>query len=724
MTSDVDLDKSLRGLWLGSGYGSYLTTFFPRLDIGRPHLVPLQPGMNVLYGRNGAGKTQMLNALAAASNWEMGPMEGFILDNPSWDRSAVDEESGVTYGDLTAEEILAGVSVSESPAVDLGWTWGYDATLIRGTHRDLVLAMLAEFQRGGLLMLTRGLHPYNLWGVETPLRRYIVPPRVTELVPVLLPNQEAPLTRAHMEEMRASLQRVLDEAVNPLGYFRHDEGEDDFTYANGEGYNWRDLWAEGPVEDALTEGYRRWRKEWGWSPLANARNLGHLGGSLDCHGLEYRTFSVHSPSAALFLPPLVVEARQAESDFVSGTADPIFKPYQEEAQSSVDINRLEYRPWSKKDEPSEELTEKASVFFQKEIDTLKQRLAFLPGLSSALHFTLDYDSRNTATLNIGATVRADRGSRAEVRWLEFARTAWGKWLFFDEPEAGVHRTAEADLALCLNSDAWLRTKQPGTYLSSDHGRTIVVATHSPEFLGLANANLLHVDGGQARQLGPVDRASLALLGLRPSDLLSRIKTFLLVEGEHERIVFESLFSEELNQLRVGLVVARGGKNMKDIFDSQVLFDFSDARIVALLDNMDAGRVHSLWNRARDLAATGQVDEAGALVRSELPRHGSGENRFLSQFLTRALEGGEHERVGAWGLHKEDIVLYLPPEAFGIRRTWEDALSTFDASAGVSLKPWLGKKYGADFSLANVRKAAESLDQIPEDFTGLLTFLSS
>ena len=724
MTSNVDLDSSLRGLWLGSGYGSYLTTFFPRLDIGRPHLVPLQPGMNVLYGRNGAGKTQMLNALAAASDWEMGPMEGFILENPSWDRSDMDEESRVTYGDLTAEQILEEIGDSESPAVDLGWTWGYDPGLIGEMHRAHVLAMLAEFQRGGLLMLTRGFHPYSLWGVETPVRKHIVPPRVTEFVPLLLPNQEAPLTRAHMAKMCASLQRVLDEAVNPLGYFRQDLEGGVFTYANGEGSNWRDLRAEGPVEDALTEGYRRWRKEWGWSPLANARNLGRLGGDLDEHGYEYRTFAAHSPSAAVFLPPLVIEARQTESDFVPGTADPIFMPYQEKAQSSFDINRLEYRPWSSKAEAPGVLHEKAAAFFHEEIEILKQRLAFLPGLSNALHFTFDFDSSDTATLNIGPRVRADQGSRAEVRWLQFARTARGNWLFFDEPEAGVHRTAEADLALCLNSDSWLRTTQPRTYLSSDHGRTIVVATHSPEFLGLANANLLHVDGGQARQIGPVDRASLALLGLRPSDLLSRIKTFLLVEGEHEKIVFETLFGEELNQLRVGLVVARGGKNMKDIFDSQVLFDFSDARIVALLDNIDAGRVHSLWNRAKDLAATGQVDEAGALVRSELPRQGSGENRFLSQFLTRALEGGEHERVGAWGLQKEDIVLYLPTEAFGIRRTWDDALSAFDASAGVSLKPWLSKKYGADFSLENVRKAAESLDHIPEDFTGLLTFLSS
>lgn len=160
----------------------------------------------------------------------------------------------------------------------------------------------------------------------------------------------------------------------------------------------------------------------------------------------------------------------------------------------------------------------------------------------------------------------------------------------------------------------------------------------------------------------------------------------------------------------------------DVFDSQVLFDFTDARVVALLDNMGAESIQGLWGRARQLAAVGKVHEAGSLVRQELPSQQSGENRFLAQFLTRALEDGEHERVGAWGLTKEDIVLYLPPAAFGIKRSWEDALEAYDSAQHGSLKPWLTKKFGADFSLDNVRAAAESLDQIPGDFTNMLLAL--
>jgi hypothetical protein len=205
-------------------------------------------------------------------------------------------------------------------------------------------------------------------------------------------------------------------------------------------------------------------------------------------------------------------------------------------------------------------------------------------------------------------------------------------------------------------------------------------------------------------------------------MLSRVRTFLLVEGEHERIVFETLFAEELHRLRVSMVVARGGKNMKDIFDSQVLFNFSDARVVALLDNMSAQHIELLWFRAKELAGVGKVDEAGALVRGELPPQRSGENRFLGQFLTRALEDGEHERVGAWGLSKEDVILYLPPAAFGIKRTWEDTLADYEPDRDGSLKPWLTKKFGATFSLDAVRAAVESLDEIPQDFTELLLAL--
>ena len=147
-----------------------------------------------------------------------------------------------------------------------------------------------------------------------------------------------------------------------------------------------------------------------------------------------------------------------------------------------------------------------------------------------------------------------------------------------------------------------------------------------------------------REFTSAAREQLEVLGLRAADLLTQIRTFLLVEGEHEKLIFESLFADELRRMRCKIIVARGGKNMKDIFESQMIFEFSDATVFSLLDNIDATSVKTLWRDARVMAERGKIIEAGQYVRSNLPGAKSGENVFLSQFLTLALANGQHERV--------------------------------------------------------------------------------
>lgn len=727
MAVHVDLRDSLRGLWLAEGPGAYLTQFFPRLGAKQAHLIPIRVGLNVLYGRNGAGKTQMLNALAAASNWEMGPLEGFILQDPTWSAFVDRRFQKRSLADFTPMGLIEAVSDEESTAVDLGWTWGYHRSCIQDHHWSTVLELVSEFQQAKTMLLTRGLRQGALEeGSWSASRQRLLPPATTELVPVLLPTSEAPRVRSHLKQLRESLHQAHTEVMESLGYVR-DEQFGEWDFSDSEGKTFRETDDHDRVQEALGARLNLWRDEWAWSPLLNARNVGELTGSLDDHPTVFGHLALHDPHAAVYLPPLVSEHEVAHGDFDSTTAPPIFRPFQEapfalETQGSVD--EIEYQNFRQGDLSREELRELAAEHFEKTVSELKNRLGFLPSFAGALRAQEKYGSDTEAVLMIGDKARASAGSRAEVRWLNFAKGSLGEWLFFDEPEAGLHRTAEADLAATLTSPAWSEIRKTRKGVESVTNRTIVVATHSPEFLSVPEANILHVDEGKAKELTSIDRDNLSLLGLRPTDLLSRVKTFLIVEGEHERIVFEALLGDELHRLRTGMVVARGGKNMKDVFDSQVLFDFTDARIVALLDNVDAHHVRDLWARARDLAGVGQVDEAGALVRNELPRKGSGENRFLGNFLTRALEDGEHERVGAWGLSKEDIILYLPPSAFGVKRSWEDALSQYDPDSDGSLKPWLSKKYGADFSLASVRTAAESLDHIPEDFTGLIAALAS
>jgi len=744
MAIEVDLDSSLRGLWVGAGPGAYLTRFFPRLDIGRHQFIPIRKGMNVLYGRNGAGKTQTLNALAAAAQWQMGPMEGLVLENPTWTVKKEGEAQPRSLSSIAADEIFRYISDQQSLATDLHQIWGYHESFVTVEKLAEALAIVREFQQAGTLLLTRGLRSQALapddLRFNAPSRETLLPPRSTELVPIICPDNEAPTTRAHLAQLRESLLNLLREVVEPFGYGRVSEEPDDWGFVDSDRCGWRekrDTSDQRLIEDGLITALEKWRESWAWSPILNARNLGRLNSNLDLHTdlEEAGLLAIHNRDALLFLPPIHTHIDDPFEDFAKTQVPPIFQPYQEAsvglAQGST--SKLHLGSRFSTSTPRETIRATAAKHFDEEVRNLKARLAFLPDFAGSLTWLQreGEDLDDEATLWIrrgnrgqsgGANFPATGGSRAEVRWLAFARQARGQWLFLDEPEAGLHRTGEADLAATLLSPTWAVLEENDSEHGQVRDRTIVVATHSPEFLALADANIVHIDEGRARPLTSIDRENLAVLGLRPADLLSRVRTFLLVEGEHERIVFETLFRDELHRLRVSIVVARGGKNMKDVFDSQVLFDFSDAHVVALLDNMDADHVDDLWSRARNLSAVGQVDEAGVLVREQLPRKGSGENRFLAQFLTRALEEGEHERVGAWGLAKEDIILYLPPTPFGIKRTWDEALKDYDSDVHGSLKPWLTKKFGADFNLDNIRVAAESIDEIPGEFTALLSFL--
>jgi energy-coupling factor transporter ATP-binding protein EcfA2 len=688
--------------------------------------------VNVLYGRNGAGKTQILEALSAASDWEMGPLEGFILQGATWiDEYPSDHrQADVPYSlqSMSASEVLDRFRNADSTLFNLGWTVGHHPSFLSGEYRERAQALISEFLGANTVMLTRRLRPRMMWGgepIRKPDRQILTAPDVLELIPVLLPDAEAPLVRAHVRDLRDALRQSLAEAVATLGLTVVDDGVSEWACLDGLGRDFREVEGlEYQVEEAFREALSAWQQQWGWSPLLNARNFGYLGSGLDGHSSEYSTFAIHNSSSPIFLPPVTVADARGNSDFSGTELSPLFDAFQEgkRAGQTINLDQRRYRDWSRKS-PSEVEVAAALRAKDDEVALLRSRLAFLPDLAGQLHADFHYESSDTWRLMKGSH-RASEGSRAEVRWLEFALEANHDWVFLDEPEAGLHRTAEADLAQAITSPAWLSRVTNALEEEEGEGeaRTIVVATHSPEFLALPQAHVLHVDGGRARPLTSIDRANLSALGLRPADLLSRVKTFLLVEGEHDRIVLDALIGDELRQLRVAIVVARGAKNMRDVFDSQVLFDFSDARLVALLDNIDARTVHNLWNRARDLAGVGQVDEAALMVRAELPRSDSGENRFLAQFLTRALQTGEHERVAAWGLSKADILFYLPPSPFGIKRTWEEALVDYREEDG-NLKKWLTKKFNADFdSLETVRQASEEMDEIPEDFTQLLAGL--
>jgi hypothetical protein len=233
---------------------------------------------------------------------------------------------------------------------------------------------------------------------------------------------------------------------------------------------------------------------------------------------------------------------------------------------------------------------------------------------------------------------------------------------------------------------------------------------------------VHVNEGRGSALIDPEGA-LAALGLRPSDLLSGVKTFLLVEGEHDKIVLEGLIGNELLRARCKLLVARGAKNMSDIFTSQFIFKYTDARLVALMDNIDAEMLTTAWAVARKFASQGQLVEAHKTLKDALPGKKSSENVFMREFLAEALTKGDHERVSVWGLIEEDIIRYLPPEPFGIGSSWTEAQKTRTAE-DTNVKEWIKKLTSKEVSVEMVQTSVNLMTSVPNDFQALLKFLEA
>lgn len=324
-------------------------------------------------------------------------------------------------------------------------------------------------------------------------------------------------------------------------------------------------------------------------------------------------------------------------------------------------------------------------------------------------------------------------SRAEARWAAFAiRCAVGPTpdlVVIDEPEAALHRAAEEHLANGLDR------------VSLDWSRT-VVATHSPMLIDTPGIDVFEVSRdvspaatGRAslrqgrtsrlRRLGDVERQDLERLGMQPSDLLRRTRVFVLVEGEHDRIVIERACREELVEARARVLAMRGGEKLPVTLESQVLFDYTDAHLVAVLDALDVGMVTEGWRDAQLAALAGSPDDG---VRHLLGLwHGRREEyTWIRKWLIGALERGVSGRFTPLGLRARDIIEYLPVDALvpAAGRSWEELRQQHDEELAArptterDFKRWLTQRYRGDSSVPAVRAAAEAMTETPAELREL------
>ena len=323
----------------------------------------------------------------------------------------------------------------------------------------------------------------------------------------------------------------------------------------------------------------------------------------------------------------------------------------------------------------------------------------------------------------GHWVDLDELSSAQQRWAKFSiRLALGNYragvplvVLLDEPEKALHRTAERHLARGLRQ------------LTDEFDATVIVATHSPAFLDGSPRQLVHIrrdaDGRTVADKMPNNlRERIGTLGLDTSDLLQLCRTVVLVEGQHELVIFDELFDSEFREAGAIAFAIRGVTKLASAADAQLMFGYTNARLLVVVDNEDAERVRSIWERACGAADSG-ADPIPVLSEFTKKKKDT-EALFLQEFCALAIRERHRGRIGFYTMSLPDIPEYLPvhsvasgapPEA-----TWESLHKLHRQTAKhIRFKDWMSSEYHADYTEDGLRSAVRSLDHIDAELVGLL-----
>lgn len=320
----------------------------------------------------------------------------------------------------------------------------------------------------------------------------------------------------------------------------------------------------------------------------------------------------------------------------------------------------------------------------------------------------------------------DSLSFAERRWAQVAisltaETGDAPYLIVDEPERGLHRTAEEYLAEGLRD------------LARDGRLRLIAATHSPEFIDTDFGQLIHLERtGSSRWGTPTELTrdevdELRSFGMQPTSLLGRDRGYLLVEGEHDKQIFEGYFAAELKEMRVEVLPMRGTRNLRTVFDSEFLIERTDALLMPLLDDIALEPLFDLWSKVEAKVADGRRSDAAGLIQREIGSVPGGAKGIYEPFLTGTIIRGVSQRFFPLGMSKKDVLEYLPVDRLvdgasawdGLREEWKRSPASMADPSGKGYKDWLRKVKRADLSPEHLRLVAETTGGPPAELKAII-----
>ena len=306
--------------------------------------------------------------------------------------------------------------------------------------------------------------------------------------------------------------------------------------------------------------------------------------------------------------------------------------------------------------------------------------------------------------------------------------------------ADIRSTSEVVIALGDEIDRGLHTLAiNGLYrMLANSVRTCFVTTHSSVALSAKLGERLHVHRGAngAVLVSPVSNSdflstSASSFGVRVNELIGMIDLVVAVEGLHDKLVLEHFIrlDERLSGSNILIISMTGVNNATNLVDANFLLSFTDLRILAVADNTSKSDLHLTWQATREQLQSGQspLKLAKALrIRAEdLRKQRWHEQCCMVELLAAATEGDLLHRLRMSGHIYMDIEMALDPKYFGLNKDWMELETEFDAykatasSSVRNFKEYLRSVYNVSIDLNSIKAALSMTQDTPQGIKSVI-----
>ena len=265
-----------------------------------------------------------------------------------------------------------------------------------------------------------------------------------------------------------------------------------------------------------------------------------------------------------------------------------------------------------------------------------------------------------------------------------------------------------------------------------------VASHSPVALRTPWLSKIHVNSDDQNRVhvsaldaaGPIEEIADEL-GVMESDLLGLKRGFVMVEGEHDVAVINGLFDHlpDFKAISDQIVVIpmRGHRNMAAESDSKIIFSYTSASLLFVVDNARNEELSGLRGKAIQLLNSGMKPEKviAELKLRDSRDSSSPEERTIYQIMEQSIQKRQLSRINFFGLSVKDVIMLFSPEHFGLTQSWQELEVLFGARVDrqLNFKDFL-RSQGATISTAKVRAAISAIERDwPSDLLALANALA-